>query len=213
MNSSAFRLVIFLAIMVAAVFVLQYFLKSQVQNQDNPTSSPKSLSTLVEGLVKQEAQQNSANSQPTQLQSQQTQNNSQVKKLYKWKDEQGKTQFGENPPEGAQYSEISYQADSPTQANRTKQKLQFNFPSQNQKTAQAKEQAQNEVEPARLSPQCRSKLGSLRNFERKLDKSKDIVGSIWLESYCTALSELIQEGCVMPKSDIKYNRYCPVRYK
>lgn len=197
------------------MFVLQQFLKSQVKNQDNTNtgSTSESLSTLIEGLGNQGAQQNSANSQPIQAQSQQSQNINQVKKLYKWKDEQGKFQFGEKPPEGTEFSEISYRADSPTQANRTKPKLQFNFPSQNQKTAQTKEQTQNTVESVNLSPQCRSKLSTLRNFERKLDKSKDIVGSIWLESYCTALSELIQDGCVMPKSDVKYNRYCPVRYK
>lgn len=67
--------------------------------------------------------------------------------------------------------------------------------------------------PKEVSVHRQVKMRNVNRLGKKLDKADDVVNSIWLQDYCSALSELIQDNCVVPKSEIKYNRYCPVRFK
>lgn len=60
---------------------------------------------------------------------------------------------------------------------------------------------------------CQGKYHNVQRFEEKLAKADDVVGSIWLQDYCSALSEFIQDGCVLPKKQVTYNAYCAVRFK
>lgn len=206
------RLVIFIGVLVAAVYLSQRLLIGQIN--DNEMVSVQSDTGKAGNLNPQ-----ATSSKQFSQQSQAGQTNTTrplMKKLYKWKDAQGNLKFGEVPPDDVEYSEISYRGDSSTQSRPqvALPKSQFQVSSQGKPSrGESYQAAKQAIKAVDLPVQCRSKLRTLSGFERKLDKSKQVVASIWLESYCTALSELIQDGCVMPKEDVKYNRYCPVRYK
>ncbi|MDH5203966.1 MAG: hypothetical protein OEW69_12025, partial [Nitrospirota bacterium] len=54
---------------------------------------------------------------------------------------------------------------------------------------------------------------SLNDLEKKVSKQANPSASIWLHDYCSALSEMVTEQCNISRKVIKYNDYCPVRFR
>jgi len=136
--------------------------------------------------------------------------------MYQWKDDKGNIQFTDQPPVDKPYKEIKIE----TKKGKKKQTRYSTRPpintspqNSNAKVAQSDNTDGTQSSFSTLSLQCRNKYSSVERFERKLDKEKDIPQSIWLQDYCSALGDFIQEECVLPKSEVKYNSYCPLRFR
>ncbi len=131
--------------------------------------------------------------------------------LYRWKDEYGRTQITDTPPEDREYKTITYQEPKNLPKVSPRPTLKPNFNTQQKQPSNQNQQQF--TKPTPLPVQCQVKMRDVHRLEKKLDKASDVTNSIWLQDYCSALSELIQDNCVVPKKEIKYNRYCPVRFK
>ncbi|WP_196137495.1 DUF4124 domain-containing protein [Aliikangiella sp. G2MR2-5] len=136
-------------------------------------------------------------------------------RMYQWKDEKGVIQYTQEPPQEREYEEIEIvtakgeERYSPVTAS----------PYSNSSSGQTKQKTNrttsvsNSPTKIELSSRCKRSYSRVEQLERKVANSKNIVDSIWLQDYCSALSEFIHEGCVLPKSEVTYNSYCPVRFR
>ncbi|WP_185964280.1 DUF4124 domain-containing protein [Aliikangiella marina] len=214
-----FRLIFSLGLLVAVGFVCYQYL---VQTDSELGRQLESIFGELGGQkVTPEERQAAESRSKTELQVPEINSNEnaasperKVLKLYRWKDDNGRTQVTDQPPEDKEFKVITYQ--DPKNIALTPQ-TSVNTPNFNYQVPHASQTGQSTApiatKPTPLPVQCQVKMRDVKRLERKLDKADDVVESIWLQDYCSALSELIQDSCVVPKSEVKYNRYCPVRFK
>ena len=132
--------------------------------------------------------------------------------MYQWKDEKGNIQFTEKPPVDREYKEVTIQTKRGKAAPKPTALLK------NSQIAATKNQndAQNNDRSGSLSGlslRCKSRYSMVERFEEKLEKESNVRESIWLQDYCSALGDFIQDGCILPKAEVKFNGYCPLRFK
>jgi len=219
LNSFIFRLIIFVAVVIGAVWTARQYLtpppESSAETAPSNSGATKELTNWLKELTPGDStddKQPAANEKSPRAG--QNSDSSNKGSLYKWVDDQGKTQFTESPPTDRDYTEFSYdQSKTPPKPQNWLQKTPTFQPPQFERPKSTQRNTEENSTSFEVPIRCRVKLRAVERRSKKLDKADDIVKSIWLQDYCTALSELIQEGCVVPKSEIKYNRYCPVRYK
>ena len=132
--------------------------------------------------------------------------------MYQWKDEKGNLQFTEKPPVDREYKEIIIQTKKGKAAPKPTTLLRNNQVAST-KTKNIPEKVESSSALASLSSRCKSRYSMVERFEEKLEKANSIRESIWLQDYCSALGDFIQEGCVLPKAEVKFNSYCPLRFK
>ena len=218
MNSFLVRFLIFILGVLAVIFVLRQFAPMETMNIEHSGVLPDKISDEREPLQRDQpateqlaTEQSSSASQDNITKPPATDPSDSTSKFYQWVDDLGKTQYSKTPPEDRDYREINYQpASQSSQVTTTKKPV---IPLKTTPSKPAQDEIKSSQQTFTVPIQCQNKLRAVQRYEQKLDKSKDLVESIWLADYCSALSELIQDGCVVPKQAIKYNRYCPVRYK
>ncbi len=230
MNSTLVRFLLLLGILALLIFVMKSYLVPQLTNSQNGWVSElmESFSGVLDGSYSNEGSSNDTNQMDMLEVNDNLTNKNKIhptterekQSLYRWIDEKGNTQYTQElPDENIDYEVVSYR-ESKKQLSSTSQRFPRNY-SQLPKTQRvdskkSSEEQKNtgEVKPSFEIPlQCKAKYSRLSGYEKKLSRSKEVVESIWLQDYCTALSELIQEGCVVPKKVVKFNQYCPVRYR
>jgi hypothetical protein len=213
MNSFLVRFLIFILGVLAVIYVLRLFTPMETMNTEHSGVLPDKISDEREPIQRNQPVTEQPSSAPMDsiTRSPATDPSDSTSKLYQWVDDVGKTQYSKIPPEGRDYREINYQpASQSSQGTATKKP---SIPLKTTPSKPVRDEIKSSDQTFTVPIQCQNKLRAVERYEQKLDKSKDLVESIWLADYCSALSELIQDGCVVPKQAIKYNRYCPVRYK
>ncbi|MGX5202400.1 DUF4124 domain-containing protein [Aliikangiella sp. IMCC44632] len=228
MQSSFTRFLLFILILVGLGLGARLIFKPQSSNSEagvmgwlnqifsQSAKSPNEPVNRPNTLIKQQPK---SNFQPN---ADSSQDKSAQKLMYRWLDDAGNLKFTQTPPKDREYQTVTYTSEPTRQPGSISPSRQYeiknNKPTQYLPNVTTRQQStarndQTDIKDLGLSLQCTSQLNHLKRFEKKLDKSKDVAQSIWLQDYCSALSELIQTNCVIAKKYIKYNQWCGVRYR
>lgn len=184
------------------------WIKAQLDAMNNVKEAGEELKDAIE---KNESEKPSSNSNEKVATDP---NKKVVSVMYQWIDKTGNVQFTESPPADRPFKKIKMETKQGLNNTRSQVSTsQINSTSRASQSRVASNEKEVQDLTDNLSLACKSKLSNIERYEKKLDKTSDLVGSIWLADYCSALSEFIQDSCVLPKKQIKYNAYCPVRFK
>jgi len=132
--------------------------------------------------------------------------------MYQWRDEQGQLHVTQTPPTDREYKTISYKVSESVRGKRPDTRQRMTMPYSPPQTTNEKDAGDTNLSQ-KVPVHCQFAVKRLQRYEKKLNSAQNVAESIWLHDYCEALSELITNDCRLSKSDVSYNRYCPLRYR